>query len=354
MKRKLVFFGNQASENVNRWLHLYALEGVQVEGFYSVHPDLGHFPGFISTYSRIWKPFRYFLLGAKLRLANNKEILLHAHGASGYGLAALLSGRPYIATVYGSEVLGKHGFAYRLLVKIVLRNAVRVTVTASHTSQILAAQFGVATEHVICFHTGLDLEKVQLVSPRQPSPEQSSDLPLRFLSVRNAAPHYRTDIIISTFLKSVGADSTLTVIQGNGDNAYFEGLRQRYGHSRRVHFIPGKLKHIDMLGLIRDHDACISFPISDQLSTSILESLYMGKVTISANLPVYSPLVDNRSLSVAFVPCGTPSELASAFSNASRLAVSNVRSCQEAIVQHYSDHSIRSKLTSILTELELR
>lgn len=235
------------------------------------------------------KILSYLLLGFRLRFS--RAPFVHAHGASGYGLAAWLSGKPYIATVYGSEVLAQHSFFFRLMMRIILQHARIVTVTSKMTRAKLISEFKVSPTKIRCFHTGLDTATIDSIRTAAHK-EQARDR-IRVLSMRNTAKHYRTKDIIESCIALArdGYAIDLTIPLGNGDIQYFRKLKESYSIPW-ITFIERRLDNSEMLELMSNSTVCVSYPTSDQMSTTILEALYLGRPVVMNFLDAYSDLIN--------------------------------------------------------------
>lgn len=346
---QIEFFGNQASVHLATWRRLYDLLGRAITGFWSIHALSGDYPAERGLPpSRLPKLLLYAWLGLRARRAlRGRDVLVHAHGASGYGLAALLCGRPYVVTVYGSEVFDERRSAlYRFMVRLVLRRARAVTVTTPHARDYIAATFGIPLARLHYFHTGIDVAALDALPVTAPA----GDGGRRVLSVRNAAPHYRTEAIIAAFLAATAgrsAGDTLTVIEGNGDKAYWALLQERFGTAPGVRFRPGLVPHGEFLRLMAAHDICVSFPLSDQLSTTLVEALYLGKVLVCADLASYAPLWPPRPLP-GVCRVAVPEDLAAALSDA--LRASPAGEGRQWIGDNFSHDSAARALARLLAD----
>lgn len=284
----MYFLGNPSSVHLAAWRRLYDLVGIDIAKLFTVHRP-GAWSGAVERVHLLHKIPSYIVLGLRLRLSNHAP--LHAHGASGYGLSAWVSGKPYVVTVYGSELLGRRSALYRAMVRTVLQRAAGVTVTSEETKRVADQRVRPDATPVFHFHTGVDTEHLATI-PARTSPRRSVS-PVRILSLRNTAPVYRTREIIKAVdeARRAGLNATLKVMIGNGDRAYFDALRAQYTGGW-ITWVGEAQDHDAMLQVIADADVCISFPETDQLSTSLLEAIYFDTTLVTADLPHYGPLFD--------------------------------------------------------------
>ena len=103
--KKIVFLANCNSPHLDRWLDLLGMLGFEVE-VWSIHncEGKGHARQILPAFARkLPTILKYILAGLFLRFQKNVDFF-HAHNTSGYGLTALLAGKKYIITTYGSEI----------------------------------------------------------------------------------------------------------------------------------------------------------------------------------------------------------------------------------------------------------
>ncbi|WP_272164967.1 glycosyltransferase [Vibrio diabolicus] len=303
----MIFLANTSSLHVSVWFRLYEKLNRNVQAIYSVHDfDKSLEKNFV--FRKIYflnKIVSYFLLGARLFFSKSDIRLLHAHGASGYGIAALISGKSYVVTVYGSEIFGSHSFLYHYFVGKVLKHASAITVT-SVAARIRVESIIGENEKTFLFHTGINTDYLNMFTKKEKSGK------FVITSVRNTARQYRTDDIIEAYIlfksRSEAVEVELNIFLGNGDESYFNELRTRYS-DYGINFISGKLSYEQILTLISDSNLCISFPVSDQLSSTLLECIYLKRKVLSSDLESYSVLKDNIS-EASFKSFKTKEELA--------------------------------------------
>ena len=312
------FLGNQSSFHLVTWKKLYGSLGIDIQEIGTIHQKLDNFEKQnLIGFQFLPKILRYVILGLYCLIRfTEKNVVFHAHGASGYGLSALLSGRKYIVTVYGSEVLNpQNSQLYKLIVKLVLMRAYSITVTSSITKAYIVEHFKISEKKIHCFHTGIDTDQLdELVIQQMGTPQVLDTAQIKFLSIRNSASHYRTQEIVEAFLKLNNLDKqthSLTLIQGNGDELYWNELKAKFGEYQNIHFLNGLINHDRFLNLIYTSDVCINFPKTDQLSTTILEALYLKKKLISSDLDAYQELYSEKLQGV--VTANNAEELDQAF-----------------------------------------
>lgn len=284
----MIFLGNPASPHLDTWRALYARRGRVVSALYTIHAPRGQFPR-ERRVAAAGKTLSYAALGLWLRWGARRGGVLHAHGASGYGLAALLSGRPYVVTIYGSELLASRGRAYAAMIRRVLQHARVVTVTSRAAAKRLREIDPALGDRVLCFHTGIDPERLAGVAADRAHGEPSG--PLRAMCIRNCGPQYRTREVVLA-VKSIAGEAPpfiLAIPLGNGDPGYFARLRAEFDEPW-LEFIDEALPHEAFLASVRDAEICINFPRSDQTSATLIEALWFDRPILTANLEAYAEL----------------------------------------------------------------
>ncbi|MDP3816904.1 glycosyltransferase [Pseudomonas sp.] len=247
---------------------------------------------------------RYILLGLYIRFFCNKKTIpfVHAHNTSGYGLSALLSGRPYIVTTYGSEIFDSQarGWLYCVVIRAILRKATAITSTSPKMTDSLVRSFGVDRTKIHEFSLGVSsaffFDKMNRRRIRE-------NLGFHFAPVwivnRRIHPLYHTIELVkafASFRKTTGV-GFLMVLEGDSDSGYLAEVERICGEVDGVKLIRGFMAQDDLRGYLSAADFSISVPESDQLSSSILEGAVCGAIPLLADLESYAPV---RGFSVLF------------------------------------------------------
>jgi hypothetical protein len=331
----MIFLGNPESFHLHTWRRIYELCGEPIEGLLTIGPvdDQSTNPG---PLSRLSKLIAYTKLGLHLRsLADNA--VLHAHGASGYGLVALLSGRRYVATIYGSEILSPHGLLYRMMMRAILRGAAAITVTSAEARDAVSRIDSDASAKTHLFHTGIETSRAASVE-REATVRPSGKM--RILLLRNAAPQYRTAQVLSGVMAAIVNRNDIDVVIpiGNGDSEYLARV-QKHFPDRRFHFLNHRIDNDKYLRMIAESDICINFPVSDQVSTTLVESLYFDRVVVTNRLPAYADFLEVAEPTGDWIFAERDEDLACSIA----LAITRVecrgvsqRAGRQAAIQHFS------------------
>lgn len=252
-------------------------------------------PGFVK-YIPI-KPLKYLILGLWLR-KNSHELsntLVHAHNASGYGLTALASGLKYAITTFGSEIFktnSKNISVYNYLIKAVLENAEKITCSSMIMEDFLKLNY-IKKKNSIVRIPQPDLVAVErdenLFSVLT---NKFSGYERIVISNRRAEPLYRIRELVQQFSQFVSKDSNicLIVLEGATTSDYYELLKQEFLTNEHIYFVDGFLSKPELYSYLALSDALINAPVTDQLSSSILEGLNFGLVCGLSIEPKYAEL----------------------------------------------------------------
>ena len=263
----------------------------------------------VPSWLRIPMVVRYFLAGLACRLSRPVTSLapIHAHCASGNGLVAWMSGQKYLIGTYGSEIYGanERGFAYRWLLKRILRGAERISVCSQEGVKVLREQFGVPIERIYFFHLGFDDQCFCPVSDSvRRTLRQQRQLPLDepiWVINRRSTPHYRTLEVVQGFLDFCrsGGCGRLIVLSGDHESGYTAKIKEvisAHEHQNQVCVVARMLSPKELADWLRLADFSISVPKTDNMSISILESMGCETIPIVADLEAYRPYQECSSV----------------------------------------------------------
>jgi glycosyltransferase involved in cell wall biosynthesis len=294
---RLAFLGDPGSVHLHRWLAAFverghavglllprggdpadagALPGVEVRLFRSVQDD--------RSPAGLWRA------RADLRreLGAWGADVLHAHYARSPAWHAWLSGRrPYVVTVWGSEVLRADAMPRlgRLFTRLALRDAALVTAgtpqlaasairLGAHPERVRHAEFGIDT---VRFHPGgADALRAELglAGARV------------IVSPRILAPLYRHEVVIEALARL--PDDVVVLSSGMradpAERRRLEALAGQLGVARRWRILPA-MDADGMADLYRLADAVVSVPESDAMPQSVMEAMASGTPSVVSDLP---------------------------------------------------------------------
>lgn len=305
----IVFMGNAASPHVRHWSMLlsamsieYAMVTVHQGSLLQDKKVAYHFL-WLKKLGRAGDYFSYILLGLLFRMRGwlgfEKTTLLHAHNTSGYGLAAWLSGLPYIVTTYGSEIFSaeEKSALYKFLLRRILAGAITVTATTDKMADALRSQFWVPADKIHVFSLG--------VSPvffydegarRKLRAELGIDCDgLVWIYNRRITPLYNTLNVVRAFQEFSRERSQvfLMLLEGDSDKSYLDKVLAAVSGDKKIIFVPGFCEQAIVRAYLSASDFAFSVPDTDQMSSSILESIACGCRPVLLNNPAYADILDS-------------------------------------------------------------
>ena len=353
---KLCYIANINSPHVGEWLE--ALDGRSALAFATIEDTIdGEKIGKakisideIIRPPRIFrflpKQLRYIILGIQLRLKNKETYAFHAHNASGYGLTAALSGKPYLLTTYGSEVFHSQTKSnlYNYLVQFALQRAVKLTATTKAMQAYLEKHFSVPPNKIDVFSLGVS-NAFFYTHPRAKSFDTTQG-PVWF-SNRRILPLYRTLEIVKAFIsfKSNGGKGSLILLQGDAEGEYFDQVISHIASRSDIRLVRGFVDTDTIINLLDEAHFTISIPKTDQLSSSILEAMARKCIPILADLEAYKVLED---CSIKLVNSdGIQVQLEKVFHVTSTFTLSQymelTNQCFETVTSNYNRASLAKK-----------
>ncbi len=356
---RITLIANPHSVHVRRWLKLFRLAGMHVGIATAERPQQGDVPDVPLEFlvpNAFTGPMslRYVWAGwnARRRRQDPHEIL-HAHCASGNGLAAWLSRRPYVITTYGSEVFcaADRGRLYHRMIRRVLQGATLVTATTPRMTETLQQEFGLPAERIRTFSLGYDSDIFAPVDDEARNRlKREFGLPadeLLWVINRRSLPLYHTVEVVSGFLQYCvdHAGGRLVVLSGDADAAYSRQVRKVIAASSqgsRVRLIGEFLSADGVAKWLQAADFAISVPRTDQLSTSILEAMACGSVPVLSDLDAYRPL--HACPSVRRVRDCSSASFSRMFAQTAAIPADDLRRgqqmCADFVGTHYSEVGI--------------
>lgn len=315
MVSRLVLLGNVASPHVRQWVELLISEWpILIHG-------LDESPPLLNESSRLrvsspikgalrWAPkiVRYVALGFWMRFFAGSAHFIHAHNTSGYGLSALLSGKKYVVTTYGTEIFGaqKRSALYRFIIRLILRRARAVTATSEEMKQSLIMNFSVPEQKIFTFSLGVS---AIFLDPRATNKRGTSPV---WLCNRRIHPLYNTLTLVEAFEEYLKVNRTgvLILLAGDADANYKAKVLERVAGNPNIVVINEFLGQQELVEMLDAVHFTVSIPDSDQLSSSILEGAARGAVPIIRGLKSYASISEISICLPALLTCA---DLAEAF-----------------------------------------
>jgi glycosyltransferase involved in cell wall biosynthesis len=299
------YIAHAHSVHVARWLKILSHTRAKIDVF-TANPIPAYSNELLAAIPVVphWLRFpmvvRYVLAGLILRATRpyDPRSVIHAHGASGNGLVAWLSGQRYVIGTYGSEIFAakERGSLYCWLLNRILHGAERMSVCSTDATRILVEQFGIPAERIYCFHLGYDDTNFRPVDRGERMQfRRDRNLPVDepiWVVNRRTHPHYRTREVVDGFLAycQQQAAGRLVLLCGDQQADYTQSIRdvlQSHPAGSRVTVVEQMLTAKELATWIQLGDYTISVPKTDNFSISTLESMGCGTVPILANLQAY-------------------------------------------------------------------
>ena len=294
---RLAFLGDPSSVHLRRWLGSFVSRGHAVALLEPTgtepDPDL---PAGVERIPFRPLPARFSPAGAlaarahlRRAVAEWRPDILHAHYARRPAWHAWLSGRrPYLVTVWGSDVLvtGPMTGVGRLATRLALRDAAVVTAA---TPQLAAAAvaLGARRERVRDTELGVDTERFRPGPPDEALREALGLGAARVvLSPRVLAPLYRHEVVIEA-LADLPSDVVVLstgMLADPAERARLEARAADIGVLDRWRILPA-VDDERMAELYRLAAVVVSVPESDAMPQTVLEAMATGRPAVVSDLP---------------------------------------------------------------------
>ena len=346
----LAYLGDPNSIHVVRWLGFFARRGHDVHLIRAndrpISPDLDEritvhpFPAQSRYRVRLAATIQARRRLYRL-LADIGADVLHAHYLTGYAWLARLSGfRPYVVTVWGSDVFVTarespltRGWAWAALHGAAL-------VTADSTDLAGAAiNLGARRDHVRIVQFGVDTARF---TPGPASAELRRRLALQqpriIFAPRSIAPIYHTTTAVEA-MAQLPDDVGLVLTAANAVVPYIDAVRERIRALQledRVRIVAG-IEHADMVDYYRLADVVLSIPESDGTPVSVLEAMSCGRIVVATDVPSVREWLAPVTPEL-LVPAGNETATAAAISRALETDEDQIAPRLREIVVERADH----------------
>ena len=294
---RLAFLGDPRSVHLHRWLATFVARGHAVCLLEPETPDeAAELPQGVErlrfrSVQTHRSPAGALAARGDIRrlMAEWRPDLLHAHYARSPAWHAWLSGlRPYVVTVWGSDVLRASAMSRigRLATRLALRNADLVT---AGTRRLAAAALamGARPDRLRDAQFGIDTDRFR---PGPPSDALRRALAVDsrrvVVSPRILAPLYRHEVVIEA-LAALPDDVVVlstTMLADPAERGRLEALAARHGVADRWRILPA-MESAEMADLYRLADAVVSVPESDAMPQSVMEAMATGRPSVVSDLP---------------------------------------------------------------------
>lgn len=316
----MAFLASAGSTHTRNWVRGLRLLGIEI----SVISQRGLHPIEEGDYTNLsLMKFSgqagYFLNAARARslLDKLKPDIVHAHYASGFGTTAMLSGRKYILSVWGSDVFEfpERSIMHRKLIERNLRAASTVCVTSRALRNRVRG---------LCS----DLPDVELtpfgvdVDQFSPGNVPRSPQTLTVGTVKSLNPVYGIDILLESFAlarnRLQGMPMRLRIVGDGPERRALETQASTLGIADSVDFV-GRVPHDRVVEELRKLDIYCALSRSESFGVAVLEASSCEVPVIVTSVGGL-PEVVRADATGLIIPSENPSAGAEAICNLARSA----------------------------------
>jgi len=301
---RILVLGDNRSFHTYRFFKAYKEKGVEVlcyglEKGESLCPEIPVKGG---------RRTKYLLAvpSVKKIVKNFNPDFIHAHMAGNYGLVALLTGIPYILSLWGPDIVE---FPFKsplhfFLTKLILKKASLIHTDSQFALWILEKCFRVGRDKVMVFPFGISRPFFR------GEVEKFREFPVIF-SHRKLEQVYGHEVTIKALkiLKDQGIDFKFYLASFGSEEGRLKKLVKELKLEERV-FFTGKLEEEELASLMAKCHIFVSSAFSDTTPNSLLEAMALYNFPILSDLPVYREWIVDR-LNGLFYKVGDPEDLAS-------------------------------------------
>lgn len=282
--KKICYIGNARCIHTVRWAQHFKKMGydVTIISHYSANIDG------IKVIESDCSLVRFPVSILKIRKIINEidPDIVHAHQVLSEGLYAAFSGRRYVVSAWGSDVLlgPSESRILKLLAKIVIHGADYITSVNDIVTEKLI-ELGADKCKVSTFPMGISKENYEKLI----NVNKNKDI-VTIVSPRNLKEIYNVDVIIKAFkIIADKFDNVRLVITGDGPELKrLRDLTNECGINRSVEF-KGFMQHDEFIDLLSEADIMVSVPVSDGASVALAEGM------AAKDFPIVSDLPSNRA-----------------------------------------------------------
>lgn len=294
----LAYLGDPNSVHTRRWITFFAERGHRIHLFVAdgqpIEPGLDErirVARFTVSRPLPIRGLASLMTRRSLRraLRDASPEILHAHFLRRYGWLANLSGfRPFVITVWGSDVFGVAGTGWWVRRPSSRALAAAALVTADSRALAEAAiDLGARPERMRLVQFGVDPERFS-PGPAPDELRQRIDAAGNrvIFAPRALRPLYRQDVIV-TALAQLPNDVIAVFVDGGQDldeRARLEAQAASLGVAGRLRFVPS-IPHDEMPDFYRLADVVVSVPESDAWPVTAFEAMASGVPIVMSDLP---------------------------------------------------------------------
>jgi glycosyltransferase involved in cell wall biosynthesis len=226
--------------------------------------------------------------------------VVHCHSVRTVDLACYLSRAPVVVSPWGAEIQerGRSGGWPARTIRLVLRRASRVVVTAASMGDELVQRFGVPPARIELLSWGVDYGPFARVDPDEvAATRRELGMPQQAVVLLNNRyfPVVDPALLLGAFERVAARrpDVYLVLVQGFTHERHWQAVVEAAGRREdgRIMLVPGQQPPDEMRRYVQAADILVNIPYRDQLSSSLLEGMAAGVLPIISNLPAYQCLL---------------------------------------------------------------
>lgn len=278
---RIFLLGDNRSYHILRFYNAYKAHGIDVKC-----GGIEEGEGFCERLSFTGKgSLKYLLSVPKIKkIAKAFETdLIHAHMAGNYGFMAMLTGLPYVVSLWGPDIVEfpfKSPFKY-MVTRTVLRKAILVHTDSYFISFLLEKIFHLPKDKIVVFPFGISKAffdagwekgegEVIILTHRKLEREYGHDVILRALKILK-----ERKTKFKAFFASFGSQEVV-----------LKRLASELGVEEEVVFT-GKLDEQELVELLSKAHIFVSAAITDTTPNSLLEAMALGAFPVLSDLGIY-------------------------------------------------------------------
>lgn len=302
---RVLLIGDSASPHLLKWGRTLQASGIDVHAASWMPARLPGVPTWILPHGRMRIP-KTTQLAALAALARRlwqlRPDVVHCHSVRTVDLACYLSPAPVVVSPWGAEIQDprKSGGWTAHSIRMVLRRATRVVVTAASMGDELVERFGLRANRVNVLSWGVDYDRFARVDPHEVmATRRQLDIPDQAVVVLNNRyfPVVDPALLLGGFdlVAERRSDVYLLLVQGLTNDRQWQPVVEaaRRRPDGQIKLVPGKQPPDEMRRYVQAADILVNIPFRDQLSSSLLEGMAAGAMPVISDLAAYRCLMQD-------------------------------------------------------------
>ena len=306
---KICYLGDAPSPHVQKFAEYFSKIGNEIHIISLRKADYKNATVHLIPRRTPFEDLNYLLSFPWLRrtIKSTDPDLLHAHFLTSFGLlGALAAFRPYILTVWGSDLLvtPKKSLVHKWLLKFTIKKADLIFAVADFMKRELIS-YGAPAEKILISPMGVNLE-----SFNDHGREFKEKGEHRLLSIRALIKNSNIDVIIKSvgILRDKGIKVLLIIANRGPEEQYLRRMTNELELNGRTNFI-GFVEHSNVSEYFKSSDIYLSVTTSDGAPVTLLEAMACGVFPIVSDISANGEWIKN-GVNGFLVPLGDPVALA--------------------------------------------